>query len=309
MSRRFFASWRKGRIIGAVLAALTLLAGCSALKLGYGQLPTLAYWWLDGYVDFDAAQGRRVREELQRWQEWHRRTQLPAYAAHLARVRDEASRAVSGAQVCRFSDETRALLEAAVEPALPAAAQIVATLTTVQLEQIDARYRERTAELREEMLPADPRQRLQASVRRAAKRFESFYGDLTATQRQLLEDALRESPFDAEDWFAQRDRRHREMLGVARAIGSGRSPDTQAEQQLRQLLRRYAGRAPLSSTQRSAAVTAYNCELIARLHNSATAEQRQHFADKLAGWESDLRALVPQDLAPAGRAAAWQARP
>jgi hypothetical protein len=33
------------------------LGGCSALRLSYNNAPTLLYWWLDGYADFDKSQG------------------------------------------------------------------------------------------------------------------------------------------------------------------------------------------------------------------------------------------------------------
>jgi hypothetical protein len=39
---------------------------------------------------------------------------------------------------------------------------------------------------------------------------------------------------------------------------------------------------------------AYNCALAARLHNSTTPEQRRHGAERLKGWEDDLRALAAQ---------------
>ena len=44
-------------------------AGCSLLKLGYGQAQPLAFRWLDGYVEFDDAQSRRVHRprSTRRW--------------------------------------------------------------------------------------------------------------------------------------------------------------------------------------------------------------------------------------------------
>ena len=40
--------------------ALTLVAGCSALRIGYSTAPDLVYWWLDRYVDFNGHQTVRV---------------------------------------------------------------------------------------------------------------------------------------------------------------------------------------------------------------------------------------------------------
>ena len=286
-----------------------LLPGCSALRLGYGQLPTLAYWWLDGYVGFDAAQGRRVRDELRRWTDWHRSTQLQVYAAHLARVRAQAAGPVTGPQLCRLSEATRDLLDPAVERMLPAAAAIAATLGPAQIDSIDARYRRRTDEMREDMLQRDPLERRKAAAQRAVERFESFYGRLADEQRRLVEDGLGASPFDAPAWFAQREQRHREMLETMRAIAREALPAEQAQERLRRVVRRYDGRSPVGPPEQAAAIAAHNCELAARVHNSASPAQRRHLADKLASWEADLRALATPAAADALRDAAFPSRP
>lgn len=310
MALAFPGFWKRRAIIGAALAALVLLAGCSAVRLGYGQLPTLAYWWIDGYVDFDDEQTPRVREALRRWVDWHQRTQLQVYAAHLARVRAEAALpAVTGAQVCRLNDATRELLGPAIERAVLGAAAIVPTLTPQQIDNIDARYRKRTDEMRAEMLPADAAQRRKAALARTVKRFENFYGTLGDEQRRIVEEALGSSSFDAQTWFAQRELRHREMLETLRAIRAESPAPAVVQERLRQLARRYDGRAPIASPERSAALAAHNCELAARLHNSATAEQRRHLADKLSGWEGDLRALARVDATALAREPGVPARP
>lgn len=63
-------------IIGVLMAALAM-GGCSAVRLGYNTSPTLVYWWLDSYFDFDSDQSARVRDDLQSVQEWHRKNELP----------------------------------------------------------------------------------------------------------------------------------------------------------------------------------------------------------------------------------------
>lgn len=309
MGRLLSGVWRGRGIIGAALVALLLLPGCSALRLGYGQLPMLSFWWIDGYVGFDAAQTRRVREELRRWVEWHQQTQLSTYAAFVARVHGESVLPVTGAQVCRLNDAMRALLEPALERALPAAAAIVATLTPQQLDNIDARYRKRTDEMREDMLQRDLQERRKAAVQRAIKRFESFYGRLDDEQQRLVENGVAASPFDTQDWFAQRDQRHREMLETLGAVAREGHAAVPAQERLRALVRRFDGRSPIGPPQQAAALAAYNCELTARLHNTTTPAQRRHLNDKLAGWEADLRALAAQPAAAGPRDAAFSAPP
>ena len=59
------------------------LGACSAIKLGYNQLPDISYWWLDGYVDVREPQVTRLRDEIARLHAWHRQTELPRYASLL----------------------------------------------------------------------------------------------------------------------------------------------------------------------------------------------------------------------------------
>ena len=77
-----------------------LLGGCSAVRIGYNQAPTLAWWWLDGYLDIDAAEAPRAKDALQQWFAWHRRTQLPDYADWLAATQQQVMQPVTPQQVC-----------------------------------------------------------------------------------------------------------------------------------------------------------------------------------------------------------------
>lgn len=272
---------------------VALLTGCSALKLGYRQGPTLAHWWLDGYLDFDATQSQSVKEELRRWFDWHQQSQLALYAAHLGRARQEAQQALGPEQLCRWGDSTRDLLVPAIERLIPAAAELLPTLSEAQLRHLDARFARQTAELRETMLQPDRDARARAAAERTVKRFESAYGPLDGGQRALVEEAVKTSPFQAEAWFEQRQRRHVELMDTLRTLVRERPPAAQAQERLRQLARRYDGRSPMAPPQEAAVLSAYNCALVAKVHASTTAAQRQHLSDKLRGWEADLRALLP----------------
>lgn len=287
-------------IIGIGLLGLGVLGGCSAFKLGYGQGPALAHWWLDGYVDFDSNQSQRVREELRRWFAWHQQSQLTVYAVHLAQLRAESLQPVSGEKLCRWTDTTRDLLVPALERTLPAAADVVLTLSPAQLDRLEARYQERTAKMRSEMLLPDPQARQEAVLERTVKRYEDFYGKLSTQQRQLIDTRLRAAPVDPAMAMDRREKRHVEMMSELRAMVRERPSATQVQERLRLLVRRFDGRTPVEPASQARAMAEANCELAASVHNSATPQQRQALAEKLRGWESDLRALAGAGPALAG---------
>ena len=69
---------RTGRRLFA-LGLLVLLAACSLGQLGYDHADTIAYWWLNGYVEFDNSQRPWVRQRIDTLYAWHRHTQLKTY--------------------------------------------------------------------------------------------------------------------------------------------------------------------------------------------------------------------------------------
>ena len=74
----------------SVFALLLPLSGCSTVGMAYRQADTLAWWWLDRRVDFDATQAPRVRQALGQWLDWHRRRPLAEDVALLEEIAREA---------------------------------------------------------------------------------------------------------------------------------------------------------------------------------------------------------------------------
>jgi len=278
-------------IIGA---ALVLLAGCSAVRLGYGQAPRLAYWWLDGYVDFDAAQGERARAALTDWFAWHRATQLPDYADLLATAQRQILHDATPAEVCRWADDLRDRLETGYEHGVPALADLVRTLTPQQLQHIESRYRKADGEFRDDYLQPTRAEQLAASNKRAIARAEMIYGELDAQQRALLAQAIAESPFDPQRWLAERQARQREIVDTLRTLQAEHADRARTEAALRRFEAHAASSPRATYREYQQRLFDYNCRLIARLHNSTTPAQRRRGADTLRGWEDDLRALAGQ---------------
>ena len=96
--------------IAAVALAGALLAGCSTVRLAYNQVPHLAYWQLNRYLDLSDAQTERVRGDLGELHRWHRDTMLPQHAELLQRVQQQLPATITAEQACRIYEEARAQL-------------------------------------------------------------------------------------------------------------------------------------------------------------------------------------------------------
>ena len=295
-------------IIGGVLGAL-LLAGCSMVRLGYSQAPNLAYWWIDGHADLTGEQTPRVREAIDQWFAWHRRTQLPDYATLLARAQSELLQPTTPQAMCGWRDLAQRRLDVAVEQATPALAALIVTLAPEQLRHIERKLAKDGDELRADFAQADRAERAKAAFKRTLERYETLYGQLDEPQRARLALWLAQSSFDAERWLAERERRIRDLMQTLQQVSTAArtlepaAATAQAQGAVRVLVERTlrSPRPDYRSHQERLALE--NCELAATLHNLTTPAQRQHARRKLKGWEEDLRLLVGSDIASAAGSA------
>lgn len=280
----------------ALLALLLpVLAACSAVRLAYNNGPQLAWWWIDGYLDFDRTQQPAVRAGIERWFDWHRATQLPDYAALLAAMQDEVGGPTTAEAACRWQARWRERLEPALERGIGLAADLVPTLKEANLRHLAQHQARQMDEMRRDFLQPDLDERRRESVKRAVERAERLYGRLGEAQRRVVADGVAASPFDPALWAAERERRQRETVQVLRRLVAERADRDDRVAALRALAER-AERSPVAAYRDyQRRLAEYNCALAARLHNATTPAQREKARATLKGWEDELRALIGGD--------------
>jgi len=289
-SRRLTA--RLPRIIGALL--LVLVGGCSGVRLGYDNAPTLAYWWLDSYVDFTDSQSVQVRDGLVTLQAWHRRNELPAYAELLRQVQRLASGPVTPQQVCAISNQIRTRVQSLSEQLAEGMSRVVPTLTPAQLRHLAQQFDKHNQSWREEWLDIPPAELAAKRLEKAVERAENFYGRLEEVQLAVLRQRIAVSTFDAPLSWRERLRRQQDMLQLFAEHGrNDRRAHVKAE--VLALLRRSWDASPDPVYRRQfERLLGESCETLAAVHNSTSPRQRAHAIGRLQGYEEDLRALASQ---------------
>lgn len=278
-------AWRRWGIIAALVL---VVAGCSLASLGYNRAATLAYWWLDGYVDLMPEQGRRVRDALDELHRWHRVNELPRYAARLRDWQTLARQDLTAERACREFDTVRTLLLPVGERTLEPLATLAASLGAEQLVHLQREQNKSNREFRRDFLTPD--HGLDERVKRQVRRIESFYGSLTAEQRGLLRTHLARSSFDAGRVLRERERRQHDVVRAVQLARSGAPQDA-----VRGVWQRLLDSPTPGWTAYAATLTREGCEAFAALHNSTTAAQRERAAQALAGYEREFVTLAGQD--------------
>jgi Family of unknown function (DUF6279) len=188
-------------------------------------------------------------------------------------------------------DESRRLLDPAVDKGVVTAAAWVPGLTEVQFRHIEKRYAKVVDEMRKDFLQSDETERHEAALKRTVERVETIYGSLDDSQRKLISDGIKASPFSPETWLTERQRRQRDTLQTLRRLAAEKADSDRIVATLRALAER-SERSPVPAYRAyQVKLMDYNCAFGARIHNAMGPAQRQAARDRLKNWEDDLRAL------------------
>lgn len=266
------------------------------VRLGYNNAPSLVYWWLDGYADFDSKQATRIRSDLQSVHAWHRREELPLLAQALKRLQSMAHTAVTPEQICGVVDDVQARSHSTLERLLPTMAAVAPTLQPVQLQHIAHEFEKRNGNWREEWLDGTVTERNERRIRQIVDRVESFYGNLHPQQVALIHTYVTNSGFDAQRQFRETQRRQQDTLQVLQDIRAAKPGSSQAMLEIRGLLERSLRPPDPNYRRYRDQLTSQGCNAMAQLHNSTTPGQRDKFLHALQGYEADVLALVSQSL-------------
>lgn len=286
----------RSRLAGIIvaLAASVALSACSAIKLGYNSLPDLAYWWLDGYVDFTETQTPVARQELGRLHTWHRQQELPQMAEILVRLEQTAAGSITPQQACIVVNEVRGRLQLVADRAEPALVSMAQGLAPRQLRHLQRKYRNNNETFRKDWVELSPADQKAKRFDATLDRLESIYGRLDDQQRAVLRQGIEQSIHDPTRIFVERQRRQQDLLQTLDRL----MEPSVAPADARNLLRAYIER-----TQRSpdAGYRAWqeswlqeSCRIFSTVHQSTTPVQRDTAVRRLRAYQRDLRELSGQ---------------
>jgi hypothetical protein len=276
----------------ALWLALPFLQGCSAIKLGYQQLPTLSFWWLDSAISFNDIQTDRAKEALANIYRWHRGQELATYSDLLQRVSELSQNNLQASQVCTVWGEVQNLMDRSVRVAAVQAAPVVQLLGPRQLSHLARHLDKKNEDWDKEWLQGNANERLERRVDKTLERYRSFYGDLNPAQMALVKTQVSQSVWTPEWGRQERLRREQDLLSVLRQSSQGKATAAQTETNLLAVWQRAWSPAQESDRAMAAQMAKQACDNLAQLHNTTTAEQRQRAARRMRAYEQDLRDLL-----------------
>lgn len=276
-------AWR-GRVLFAVLLAVAAGVGCSARKLAYQMMPMLVMSSVDQAIGLTPAQKDVLRPEIRRILDWHRRQELPLYAARLDDLRARLRAGLTPADVKWTRETVNELWDRASQEVAPVASTLLATLQPAQIDRLEKMRATRRRDDARATRTAD------AFVARwapqQAKSLETWMGPLQPSQKQLITNHLRRIYPDTVTSQRYLDRHLTDFLSLLR-----QRPSTESvEQEILELAKGRRAQRPseMEVYQRLQAATD---QLALDLFRAATPAQKAHLDAELSSLQKDMLEL------------------
>jgi hypothetical protein len=268
--------------IATGLALLMLLgAGCSRIGLVYNRLDTLAHFQIGRYVDLDPQQRADFDTRFDATWAWHRRSQLPLYAAELRQLAKTVTAPMSVQQVEQLGQRWREHADLTTRESLKVAAPTLAALSDQQVGELLAAVEKRAAQEKKKLQKLDDAEWREFRVKQATDRLDEWTDAVTPQQRERIVLWASQQKRPPADPQASRRKQFAELLKTRREPGFEQRLQTYAFEP-------FTGEiAEMNEPQTQA-----SRQLLADLSGLLTAQQRAYLRDRFTDMAAQMDQLV-----------------
>lgn len=276
----------------SILLLTGLIGSCGFVQTAYNNAPQALSWWLDDYFDFTQSQQSALNPALNRLHDWHRQNQLPLYIATLKEVQSNVSKAqISTGEACEITDNMKLLFDELQLESIPIIVDIAPLLSDKQLQYFQKKLDKRAQKWKSEWWQDTPKAQIEMRLEKIESFSEKLYGDLSESQQTLLKQNLTKTPINPALSYAEILRRNTDAYDIVYALNKQVvSPQSKAN-----LVKAGFDRLKNSPNPEYQAyanqIKQRTCEIIADLHNSTNATQKQHANDWLESYIKDFTHL------------------
>lgn len=284
--RAFSVKW-------SLLLFACLLAGCSALRLGYANGDTFVYWWLNAYVDFTDNQKPWVKAHIDNLLAWHRKTQLKDYAQVLSLVQQRLQQKVTPADVLGDYAVLKKRTLLVVDKAMPELTDLALSLQPQQVAHLEKKFASNNEKYRKEYLQGSLEKRQERRYEQVMKHAEYWFGNFSEEQEVQIRAASYARPLNNELLLAERMRRQQELIRILKKLQAERPTREAATAMLKNYVAVSAEHFTYAENKAFFdASSDGTAQMAAQIINLATPAQKAHAMKRLQKWIEDCNALA-----------------
>ena len=274
------------------LLAVLLLAGCSALQLGYRNADTFLAWTVNDFFDLDHGQKEMLKPGIESLLAWHRTEQLPDYARFLDAIQARLGGPVTHADVNWLMDEARGRYLTAVERAVAEGAPVLAKLTPHQIDELEQRLKKENTKFADKYLKDDLAKRQKDRAERFIDNTEYWVGLLSDEQEKRIHEIAAEGATGYAQRLAERQRVQREMLAILREDNNAAS----LVPKLKAWIANWEGGRSAEARQAFTRAGEQTLRMMLAVTDTLGAQQREHAQKRLRSYAEDMCKLAAMQV-------------
>jgi hypothetical protein len=291
-SEKSITRYRWMRVL-LLLFSLCLLGSCSTARLGYSNADTLAYWWLDGYVDFNSSQKAKVKRDIDQLLSWHRTTQLPQYVQLLSQMQNTLATSPGPVEIEATFRQVEQLSQVILLKAVPELTDFALTMDASQKAHLARKFDKNNENFRDKYMDLKPEKQAKERLKKVMKQADEWLGSVTREQETMIVRYLEKHPPNYAQWLEDSTARQRIALQLLAQIQTEK-PNREVAQGMvqRAILAAYEPSEQAERRTQAESSRAAMQQLISSILRVATQEQKTHARNKLQDWIDDCKYLI-----------------
>jgi len=205
----------KTRLLIAIVLLLPL-SGCGIISIGYNYADALLSYSINSYATFNDAQKESIKQEVNTYMAWHRKTMLPEYVGFLQElqktVQSEVPQGVE--DVRRIRNEVRALYVKTLLPTLVPSAKLLSEVDGAQIQEFVLSFAKENSKQRDKELSGGLEQQLRRRTERSIDFMENLAGGFTDNQLEKIREMNRRLPYATPLYIAQREENQGRLIAL-----------------------------------------------------------------------------------------------
>lgn len=186
-----------------MIVCVLSITSCSS-KLVYNNLDWLASWYIDDFVTLSDVQEDEFYPAIERFLNWHRKSELQRYIVQIKHIKSDINKGIKADDINHHIEVFKGFWQSALVQVEPSIIKLAYTLDEEQVAELLDEMEERNIERIEDFNDETYEERKAERLDKIENRIESYIGDLTDAQRQLLKSANDSSVSVFSEWMAYR---------------------------------------------------------------------------------------------------------
>ncbi|WP_105901744.1 DUF6279 family lipoprotein [Vibrio gangliei] len=185
------------------LITLLLLTGCST-QFFYNRLDWFAAQYVDRYVSLNDSQQAMLKQSVWKVRQWHRTQQIPLYIENIDTLLEVKPSEVTPAKISEQFFIIRDFSNQVAQQVIPELYPLFMSLEPKQADELFDNLGEEYQEELVEYQNLSQQERWEKSAKRMQEALESWIGDLSQQQKDMVTKWSMQRPPMREDWIKQK---------------------------------------------------------------------------------------------------------